>query len=199
MNDTRHSAALDDWDWSGLSRLSESDRAAAQTGGLPEGQRAISAAQQSAIDALLGQAKAALDADDRANAHRLLQQAVQIDPYDERIWWGLLRTVDAFDDQRVALENIIAINPFNVKARERLRYLHEAREKSEQRQQMDALVAAEQRRERHRRARRRFGRFVRRMVMAVVIGGILGTFFSVLVYGLQVQVLLQQLARILAG
>jgi hypothetical protein len=59
----------------------------------------------------------------RERAHRVWRRAAMIRPYDEQVWLALLKVVDSVEDKRVCLENIVAINPDNFEARDRLALL----------------------------------------------------------------------------
>ena len=57
---------------------------------------------------------------DREEAHYLWRRAANLDPHSEQVWLALLNVLDNEEDRRVCLQNIVAINPNNVQARERL-------------------------------------------------------------------------------
>lgn len=54
---------------------------------------------------------------DQALAHNLWREAATVDPYQERVWVALLRVLSNGEDRQVCLENILAINPGNARAR----------------------------------------------------------------------------------
>lgn len=56
----------------------------------------------------------------RRRAHQLWQHAAMLSPYEEQVWLALLNVLDSDEDRRVCLENIVAINPRNLQAREQL-------------------------------------------------------------------------------
>lgn len=56
-------------------------------------------------------------------ARALLSKAVEIDPYNEEGWLWLSGVVTSVDDQRTCLENVLAINPDNSRARSGLDFL----------------------------------------------------------------------------
>jgi tetratricopeptide (TPR) repeat protein len=56
-------------------------------------------------------------------ARRLLLQVTEIDERNEQAWLWLSGVVDAFEDRRVCLENVLAINPENTHARAGLQWL----------------------------------------------------------------------------
>lgn len=68
-------------------------------------------------DALLNQGIAALKAGKKAEARRLLTQAVNQDTHNEIAWLWLSGAVETDEDRRVCLENVLAINPNNDLAR----------------------------------------------------------------------------------
>ena len=57
----------------------------------------------------------------RRLAHDHWHEAATVDPYNEHVWLSLFRVLETDDDRIACLENIIAINPMNVQARQRLR------------------------------------------------------------------------------
>lgn len=56
-------------------------------------------------------------------ARALLSKAVELDPYNEDGWLWLSGVVTSVDDQRTCLENVLAINPDNSRARSGLDFL----------------------------------------------------------------------------
>ncbi len=56
-------------------------------------------------------------------ARALLSKAVELDPYHEDGWLWLSGVVVSVEDQRTCLENVLAINPANARARSGLDYL----------------------------------------------------------------------------
>lgn len=58
-----------------------------------------------------------------AQAHELLRQAIEIDPYHEQVWLWLASVVETDDDRRVCFENVLELNPDNQTAREQLRVI----------------------------------------------------------------------------
>lgn len=73
------------------------------------------------VNALLRKGERAFQRGDARQAHRVWRAAASVAPYDERVWWALLRVLETRADRRVCLENIIAINPLNAEARRLLR------------------------------------------------------------------------------
>ena len=68
-------------------------------------------------DDLLQQGIAALKAGHKAEARNLLTQVVEQDQYNEIAWLWLSGAVEADDDKRTCLENVLAINPNNTAAK----------------------------------------------------------------------------------
>ena len=56
----------------------------------------------------------------RERAYRTWQQAALLDPTNESAWLALLNVLDSLEDRRVALRNILTINPNNFHARQLL-------------------------------------------------------------------------------
>jgi ferric-dicitrate binding protein FerR (iron transport regulator) len=59
----------------------------------------------------------------KAIAHDLLRQAIEIDPYHEQVWLWLATVVDTDEDRRVCFENVLELNPDNATAQEQLNLL----------------------------------------------------------------------------
>jgi hypothetical protein len=72
------------------------------------------------VDGLLKEGRSALKAGDRDTASLRFRKAAELSPYDERVWQALLDVVSEPEDEAVCLENILAINPKNNKAKKRL-------------------------------------------------------------------------------
>jgi hypothetical protein len=128
------------------------------------------------VDVLLRKGQEILDSDPQ-RAHVYFREAALRDPYDERVWEHLLRTVDDPEDQRVCLQNIVAINPLNADARRRLRAL-ETRKRAEEAEKR--LIE---------RRKQRGGRVFRQAVLAGMGIGLLATalavFLAILMYGVE--------------
>lgn len=62
----------------------------------------------------------------RQQARELLQELVAKEPRHEKAWLGLSRLVDAVEEQIIALERVLDINPNHQKAQERLTQLQRA-------------------------------------------------------------------------
>jgi ferric-dicitrate binding protein FerR (iron transport regulator) len=67
--------------------------------------------------------KTAAQQGQKAVAHDLLRQAIEIDPYHEQVWLWLASVVDTDDDRRVCFENVLELNPDNAIAQEQLNRL----------------------------------------------------------------------------
>ncbi len=65
----------------------------------------------------------ALRAGDRQRALDLLMQVVEIDEENEQAWLWLSGAVDDIEDQQIALENVLALNPHNELARRGLEWI----------------------------------------------------------------------------
>jgi hypothetical protein len=66
---------------------------------------------------LLYEGALALQQGDRGRAMGLLMQVVEADEGNEQAWLWLSGAVDDPEDQRTALENVLALNPENPHAR----------------------------------------------------------------------------------
>jgi hypothetical protein len=75
------------------------------------------------VEAMVREGVAAVKAGKRDDARMMLTKAVELDPYNEEGWLWLSGVIDAPEDQRTCLENVLAINPANDKARKGLDYL----------------------------------------------------------------------------
>lgn len=69
-------------------------------------------------DDLLQEGIAAFQAGDRAKAHELLSQVVQVDPENEQAWYYLAASESDPALRKQYLEQVLEINPGNAKARE---------------------------------------------------------------------------------
>lgn len=77
------------------------------------------------LDDLLHAGIAAIERGDRERGQALLLQVVERNDGIEQAWWWLSLTVRSREDQITALENVLALNPEHVEARERLAELRE--------------------------------------------------------------------------
>jgi len=75
------------------------------------------------IDELLKRGIAAAKAGRREEARQILLHVVELNERNERAWLWLSGVVDAREDRRVCLENVLTINPGNPHARQGLRRL----------------------------------------------------------------------------
>lgn len=69
------------------------------------------------IDAILREGIAAYKSGRKDEARSFLLRAVELDQYNEQAWLWLSAVVDTPEDQRTCLENVLAINPENDRAR----------------------------------------------------------------------------------
>lgn len=53
-------------------------------------------------------------------AHRFWREAAMINPVSEQVWLALLSVVETEADRQTCLQNIVAINPNNLSARQQL-------------------------------------------------------------------------------
>jgi hypothetical protein len=75
------------------------------------------------VDAMVRAGAQAYRNGNKSEARALLERAIEIDEYNESAWLWLSAVVDAKDDQRTCLENVLTINPDNERARKGLRSL----------------------------------------------------------------------------
>lgn len=78
-------------------------------------------------DMMLQRAIAALKAGRKAEARRLLEAMLVIDERHEQAWLWLSGAVDSDEERIVCLENVLTINPANLRARQGLAALKDAR------------------------------------------------------------------------
>ncbi|MCL4251862.1 MAG: hypothetical protein KJ065_27165 [Anaerolineae bacterium] len=78
------------------------------------------------VDAVVREGISALKAGNKDEARTLLEKAVELDERSEEAWLWLSAVVDAPDDQRTCLENVLAINPNNKRAQQGLHYLDQS-------------------------------------------------------------------------
>jgi Tfp pilus assembly protein PilF len=62
---------------------------------------------------------------DKDTARDMLLQVVEVEEHNEEAWLWLSGAVDDLEDQQVALENVLAINPNNAAAREGLAWVQQ--------------------------------------------------------------------------
>lgn len=75
------------------------------------------------VEAIVREGINAFKAGRREEARTFLMKAVELDQYNEQAWLWLSAAVDSVDDQRTCLENVLAINPDNARARNGLQVL----------------------------------------------------------------------------
>ncbi|NDJ54092.1 MAG: hypothetical protein GYB68_13545, partial [Chloroflexi bacterium] len=76
----------------------------------------------SEVERLFNEGKAAVKAGDKDAARSVLLQVIELDEHHENAWLWLSAVVDG-EDRIIALENVLAINPHNDRARTGLRKL----------------------------------------------------------------------------
>ncbi len=76
------------------------------------------------VEAMVREGVAAFKEGRSEEARVLLSKAVELDQYNEQAWLWLSGVVEAPDDQRVCLENVLAINPLNERAKKGLAHLN---------------------------------------------------------------------------
>jgi hypothetical protein len=75
------------------------------------------------VEAMVREGINAVKAGNKEEGRALLMKAVELDPYHEEGWLWLSGVVEAPDDQRTCLENVLSINPNNERARQGVAYL----------------------------------------------------------------------------
>jgi len=75
------------------------------------------------VSRLLSQGIAAVRAKQRRRAREYLMKVIELDKGNEQAWLWLSGVVDALEDQKTCLENVLAINPQNAHARAGLQWL----------------------------------------------------------------------------
>lgn len=75
------------------------------------------------VEAMVREGINAFKAGRKDESRALLSKAVELDPYNEDGWLWLSGVVTSADDQRTCLENVLAINPDNSRARSGLDFL----------------------------------------------------------------------------
>ncbi|MGQ9848626.1 MAG: tetratricopeptide repeat protein [Aggregatilineaceae bacterium] len=110
---------------------------------------------------LFKEGKEAAKRGDRAKAHELFRQAIEIDPYHEQVWLWLASVVDTDEDRQVCFENVLELNPSHPTARQQLQRL-------EQRRLQEVMTASAQR---HRGLSRRRKLF-RLVLIVLIVAGI---------------------------
>ena len=72
---------------------------------------------RSHVGRLLSRGIAAAKAKQRHRAREYLMKVVELDEGNEQAWLWLSGVMDALEDQRICLENVLVINPQNAHAR----------------------------------------------------------------------------------
>ncbi|MBE2271669.1 MAG: hypothetical protein IAE80_25775, partial [Anaerolinea sp.] len=75
------------------------------------------------VEGLIREAMNAIKAGRKEEGKTFLLKAVELDQYNEQAWLWLSGTMDSPDDQRTCLENVLAINPNNERAKQGIEYL----------------------------------------------------------------------------
>lgn len=75
------------------------------------------------VEAMVREGIAAVKDGRKDEGRALLLKAVELDPYNEDGWLWLSGLVEGEEDQRTCLENVLAINPNNQRARKGIEYL----------------------------------------------------------------------------
>ena len=75
------------------------------------------------VEAMVREGINAAKAGKKDEARALLMKATELDPYNEEGWLWLSGVVESPDDQRTCLENVLAVNPNNDRARQGIAYL----------------------------------------------------------------------------
>lgn len=65
-------------------------------------------------------ARAAVISNDADEAHVYFRAAAQIHPYSTTVWLGLAKVATTIQDKRVALENVLSLNPDHIEAQQLL-------------------------------------------------------------------------------
>lgn len=110
---------------------------------------------------LFKQGKEAAKRGDKARAHELFRQAIEIDPYHEQVWLWLASVVETDEDRRVCFENVLELNPLHPTARQQLQRL-------EQKRLQETMTVAEQSRKGLSLRRKLF----RLMLVLLIVAGI---------------------------
>lgn len=72
------------------------------------------------VNSLLKQAIAAYQVGRIEQARTLLLSVIEKDEENEQAWWWLSAVVETLEDQQICLENVLALNPLNSRARQGL-------------------------------------------------------------------------------
>lgn len=94
------------------------------------------------LGALLQRGKTAVAMGQPHIAKECFLAIIEADDQHEAAWWGLSQIVDDFEEQRICLENVLTLNPDNLKAEQLLAQLSETVESHQPSHQRTALTAA---------------------------------------------------------
>ena len=75
------------------------------------------------LESLLKNGIEAAKARNKPEARRLLEKALEIDDSNQAAWMWLATVVDKPSEKRICLENVLELNPNNMRAREALAQL----------------------------------------------------------------------------
>ena len=75
------------------------------------------------VEGLLREGMNAIKAGRKDEGKALLLKAVELDQYNSEAWLWLSGTMESLDDQRTCLENVLAIDPNNERAKQGVEYL----------------------------------------------------------------------------
>lgn len=75
------------------------------------------------VEGLVREGINAIKAGKKDEGRALLLKAVELDQYNEQAWLWLSGVLDSLEDQRTCLENVLAINPNNERAKKGIDYL----------------------------------------------------------------------------
>lgn len=79
------------------------------------------------VEAMVREGENALKAGRKEEARALLMKAVELDELNEDAWLWLSAVVETPEDQQTCLENVLAINPSNERARQGMKYIEQQR------------------------------------------------------------------------
>lgn len=80
----------------------------------------LSTRQREQFIRLCQAARAAIEKGQHQDAHLYFRYAAQIHPHSTTVWLGLAKLSTTLADKRVAVENILAINPDHIEAQQLL-------------------------------------------------------------------------------
>ncbi|MBN1565315.1 MAG: hypothetical protein JXA10_15830 [Anaerolineae bacterium] len=115
--------------------------------------------------------KSAAQQGQKALAHDLLRQAIEIDPYHEQVWLWLASVVETDEDRRVCFENVLELNPDHATAKEQIEKL-ESKALTMTRQP-EVLQRKKERAKRNRRTTIRATLLILLLLVVVIVGSVL--------------------------